>query len=154
MSAAAIRIPKLIGRERRRLKCPRRGLPSRAMWPRMIALLVVVATIAGAAALSSGHPLPSARKCRIFPRSNAWNQRVDKLPVARNSRTIINSIGAGTGLHPDFGSGRYGGGPIGIPFTTVPRHQRRVKVRFDYADESDRGRYPIPRDVPIEGGRK
>ncbi len=26
-------------------------------------------------------------------------------------------------------------------------------MRFDYADESDRGPYPIPRDVPIEGGR-
>ena len=26
-------------------------------------------------------------------------------------------------------------------------------MSFDYADESDRGRYPIPRRVPIEGGR-
>jgi hypothetical protein len=36
----------------------------------------------------------------------------------------------------------------------VPKGQRRVRVKFDYADESDRGRYPIPRNVPIEGGRK
>jgi hypothetical protein len=28
-----------------------------------------------------------------------------------------------------------------------------VPVRFDYADESDRGPYPLPRSVPIEGGR-
>jgi hypothetical protein len=27
-----------------------------------------------------------------------------------------------------------------------------VKVSFDYADESDRGKYPIPRNAPIEGG--
>jgi hypothetical protein len=28
-----------------------------------------------------------------------------------------------------------------------------VPVSFDYADESDRGRYPIPARAPIEGGR-
>jgi hypothetical protein len=27
-------------------------------------------------------------------------------------------------------------------------------VSFDYGDESDRGPYPIPRNVPIEGGRQ
>jgi hypothetical protein len=57
-------------------------------------------------------------------------------------------------MHADFGSGRYNGGPIGIPFTTVGAGQHRVRVRFDYADESDRGPYPIPRGVPIEGGRR
>ena len=31
--------------------------------------------------------------------------------------------------------------------------QRKVHVSFDYADESDRRRYPIPRDAPVEGGR-
>jgi hypothetical protein len=29
-----------------------------------------------------------------------------------------------------------------------------VRVRFEYRDESDRGRYPIRRDVPVEGGRR
>jgi hypothetical protein len=28
-----------------------------------------------------------------------------------------------------------------------------VPVGFEYADESDRGRYPIPRNAPVEGGR-
>src|SRR5919202_7147813 len=118
------------------------------MWARIIAAAAAVAVIAVGVAVSAGHPLPSAKHCRIFPRNNAWNQRVDKLPVARNSGAIIRSIGPGTGLHPDFGSGKYAGGPIGIPFRTVSRHQKRVKVRFDYADESDRVRYPIPRNVP------
>jgi hypothetical protein len=36
---------------------------------------------------------------------------------------------------------------------TVRAGQRRVPVSFDYADESDRGRYPIPPRAPIEGGR-
>jgi hypothetical protein len=120
---------------------------------RVLIGLAALGLILAVAVGSSGHPLPSAKKCRIFPRSNHWNKRVDRLPVARNSRAIVNSIGAGTGLHPDFGSGRYEGRPIGIPFKTVSRRQKRVRVRFEYASESDRGRYPIPRNVPIEGGR-
>ena len=56
-------------------------------------------------------------------------------------------------MHADFGSGLYEGGPIGIPYVTVARSQPRVPVSFDYADESNRGPYPIPRSVPIEGGR-
>src|SRR5206468_841937 len=51
-----------------------------------------------------------------------------------------------------FGSGRYNGGPIGIPYTTVPGDQKKVPVSFTYADESDPGPYPIPPDAPIEGG--
>lgn len=31
--------------------------------------------------------------------------------------------------------------------------QRRVPVRFEYASESDPGPYPLPANVPIEGGR-
>jgi hypothetical protein len=40
-----------------------------------------------------------------------------------------------------------------MPYTTVGRRQRKVSVKFEYTDESDPGPYPIPRDVPIEGGR-
>ena len=96
--------------------------------------------------------LPAAPRCRVFPASNAWNQRVDRLPRARDSSRIVRSIGAELPLHPDFGSGRWEGDPIGIPITVVPGTQRRVRVSFDYADESDPGPYPIPRNVRIEGG--
>jgi hypothetical protein len=44
------------------------------------------------------------------------------------------------------------GGPIGIPYDVVGRATPRSRVRFEYASESDRVRYPIPRDVRIEGG--
>ena len=91
--------------------------------------------------------------CPVFPADNPWNQRVDGLPVHPSSAAIVRSIGASEHMHADFGSGRYQGAPIGIPYVTVPGRQRRVPVSFDYADESDRGRYPIPRRVPIEGGR-
>jgi hypothetical protein len=119
----------------------------------LAAALLVAALVAGSVALSEGRPLPRAAKCPIFPRSSQWNQRVDKLPVHANSRAIVRSIGLEQHAHPDFGSGLYEGAPIGIPYITVARGQHRVPVAFDYADESNRGRYPIPPNVPIEGGR-
>ena len=64
------------------------------------------------------HP-PRLAGCALFPADNPWNQRVDTLPVAANSAAIIASIGADTGLHPDFGSGMWDGGPIGIPYDVV-----------------------------------
>ena len=96
--------------------------------------------------------LPAAPRCTVFPKSNPWNRRVDRLPVAANSAAIISSIGAERGLHPDFGSGLWEGAPIGIPITVVGRRTPKSRVSFEYADESDRGPYPIPRGVPIEGG--
>jgi hypothetical protein len=91
--------------------------------------------------------------CPVFPADNIWNTPVDNLPVHPSSAAFINSIGANTGLHPDFGSGTYNGGPIGIPFVTVPGSQPKVPINFtDYGDESDPGPYPIPPSAPIEGG--
>jgi hypothetical protein len=91
--------------------------------------------------------------CPVFPADNHWNLRVDSLPVHPNSDAIVRSIGAGDNMHADFGSGLSEGARIGIPYVSVPHSQRRVPVSFDYAGESDRGRYPIPRRAPIEGGR-
>jgi hypothetical protein len=97
--------------------------------------------------------LPNAPACPIFPANNAWNERVDTLPVAANSAQMIASIGLDTGLHPDFGSGLYDGQPIGIPFDVVSKTTPRSHVIFDYSDESDHVAYPIPKTVHIEGGR-
>ncbi len=90
--------------------------------------------------------------CPLFPADFTTNQRVDHLPVASNSDAIVRSIGLDDNVHADFGSGRWEGRPIGIPYTVVSRRTKRSRVRFDYADESDRVRYPIPRGVKIEGG--
>ena len=121
--------------------------------------LVPIAAVAAAltAALLTGvsaHALrlPGARRCPGFPANNAWNQRVDKLPVASDSTQLIASIGLDAPVHADFGSGTWDGGPIGIPFDVVSRTTPRSRVSFLYADESDRVRYPIPRNVHIEGG--
>jgi hypothetical protein len=96
--------------------------------------------------------MPAAPRCEIFPKSNPWNRRVDRLPVAANSAEIIGSMGIDRGLHADFGSGLWEGAPIGIPITVVGRRTPKSRVSFEYANESDRGPYPIPRGVPIEGG--
>jgi hypothetical protein len=96
--------------------------------------------------------LPAARRCPVFPASNPWNQRVDKLPVSADSARLISSIGLDAPVHADFGSGTWDGGPIGIPFDVVSRTTPRRSVSFAYAAESNRVRYPIPRHVHIEGG--
>src|SRR5207248_2414543 len=69
--------------------------------------LIPLAVLALSGASAHALRLPSAPRCPIFPADNAWNQRVDALPVAPNSAQLIASIGSGVGLHPDFGSGLY-----------------------------------------------
>jgi hypothetical protein len=91
--------------------------------------------------------------CRPFPSDNYWNTDIRSLPVDSRSSTWLSHMSTGRNLHPDFGPS-YGDGPnYGIPVTVVGRHHSRVRVRFDYADESDHVRYPFGRDTKIEGGR-
>jgi hypothetical protein len=96
---------------------------------------------------SSG-AIPRIAGCDVFPADNPWNRDVSGDPVDSRSAAYIASIGASRFLHPDFGSDP----SYGIPWTTVPGSQPRVPLSFDYADESDPGPYPFPRDAPIEAG--
>src|SRR3954447_8188867 len=133
---------------------PADPFPTLIVMRRWTAIAGAVAVVAGATvAEGAGSSPPRVGGCRAFPGNNPWNQRVDKLPVARNSDAIVSSIGRSEGMHADFGSGKYDGGPIGIPYTTVGAGRHKVHVSFDYADESDKGPYPIPPNAPIEGGR-
>jgi len=117
------------------------------MRPLTSALLAAVAaaiTLGPAAAT----PLPAAPGCTVLPATNVWNAPVDALPRAADSDRIIQAIGLGEALHPDFSNhGRYG-----IPINVVGRSTPRARVRFQYASESDRVRYPIPARPRIEGG--
>lgn len=97
-------------------------------------------------------PSTNPGSCTFFPANNIWNTPVDTLPLDPNSSAYIQTIGASLKLHPDFGSGLYNSAPIGIPYATVPGSQAKVQVTFEYASESDPGPYPIPANVPIEGG--
>jgi hypothetical protein len=121
-------------------------MPRRSLVAIGLAVAILVAPYAIA------RRLPKAPHCTVLPASNPFNQRVDELPVAANSATLIRSIGPADGAHPGFGSGVYAGGPIGIPYEVVGKDQKLVPVSFYYPHASDPGPYPIPANVPIEGG--
>jgi len=95
-----------------------------------------------------GAPVPGAPHCPIFPASNVWNRDISALPVAANSVRLLATIGLQRRLHPDFGSNL----AYGIPYNVVGRAQPKARVRFDYADQSDPGPYPIPPHPLIEAG--
>jgi hypothetical protein len=116
------------------------------------AAVALVALLGAGASGATRQAAPQIGGCPVFPLSSAWNQRVDRLPVAKSSAVLVRSIGLDAPVHPDFGSGLYDGQKIGIPYIVVSgRRTPKARVRFDYADESDRGPYPIPAGVPIEG---
>jgi hypothetical protein len=114
-------------------------------------VLLLCGAAAAVPAVVSADPVPGAPRCQIFPADDPWNQRVDRLPVSSDSARLIASIGLDKPVHPDFGT-VYDGAPNGIPFVVVGGHTKRVPVHFEYANESDRGPYPIPPSAPIEGG--
>ncbi len=114
-------------------------------------------SIAGAAAVAlaavgvlAGQPAPPAwaPHCTVFPSGNVWNQRVTGLPVRRDSRQLLASIGLGSRLHPDFSNH----GAYGIPINVVGSRTPRYRVAFQYRAESDPGPYPIPAKPKIEHG--
>ena len=89
----------------------------------------------------------------MFPADNVWNTNISKLPVDSHSAVWMASMdSASTYLHPDFGPDP-GGYPYGIPFTIVTSATKRVHIKFEYASESYRGRYPFGPKTPIEGGQ-
>lgn len=118
------------------------GSPHRAA----AAVVGAVALAAGGGAIAA--PPTLSPTCSVFPASNPWNRDVSALPVHPNSAALIDSIGADRGLHPDFSNN----GGYGIPFNMVSPKQMRSAVRFQYASESDRVRYPIPAKPKIERG--
>jgi len=121
--------------------------------------LLLLGVLAAVTAFARAQAVPTAAhvqtlpgtSCPVFPADNPWNQRVDNLPVAKNSSALIARIGVGDPVHPDFGT-VYNGAPNGIPYAIVTNATKRVPVSFQYASESDGHEYPLPRDVPIEGG--
>ncbi len=78
----------------------------------------------------------------IFPPDNPWNQIVSDWPLHPDSKAIVESIGAKKPLRYD----------PDMTFVIVPADQPRVPVKLGaYAGESDKGPYPVPANVPIEG---
>jgi hypothetical protein len=119
------------------------------------ARVLVVATVLALVASACHYaqlPLAGAPNCPMMPHKSYWHADVSQLPVHPKSEAWKQKIGLGEPLKADFGSGEWDGGPIGIPYTTVGATQPEVEVEFDEPDESDPGGYPIPSNVPIEGG--
>lgn len=116
----------------------------------LLAILVGFSTVQEIAAQMS----PTISSCSVFPPDNIWNTPIDTLPVDSNSAQYISTIGPRKAVHPDFGSGLWEGGPIGIPYNLVPGTQMPVPIVFEYEDESDAGPYPIPPNAFIEGGNQ
>jgi hypothetical protein len=115
---------------------------------KLLAAAALVVSLTASASTAS----PKLAGCPVFPATSVWNQPVAKLPVAADSAQLIASIGVGDGVHADFGNGLYDGSRIGIPYVVVHgKATPKSRVSFDYADESDKGPYPIPANVPIEG---
>lgn len=112
----------------------------------------VLAAVCGLALSTNAFAQQTIAGCPMLPSDNVWNTPVDTLPVRSDSATLVNTIGAGTGLHPDFGAGLWAGAPMGIPFVTVPGTQTKYPASFMYAGESDPGPYAVPLTAPIEGG--
>ena len=78
----------------------------------------------------------------VFPADNPWNLVVSDWPLHAKSKEIVASIGANKPLryNPDMG------------FVLVPPDQKKVDVKLvNYFEESDKGPYPVPAGVPIEG---
>jgi hypothetical protein len=113
------------------------------------------ATVAGTSVVLTT-TVPGAPNCPMFPADNVWNTNISRLPVNSHSAAWMASMGAAPGssldLHPDFGPDP-GGYPYGIPFTIVTNKQPLVQIKFEYASQSYRGKYPFGPDTPIEGGK-
>ena len=114
--------------------------------------IVFAAAAVGLLSMPACGPKVPGTECPMFPSNSFWHADVRGLDPLPNSAELVASVGVDSPVHPDFGSGLWEGGPIGIPWTTVPGNQARVPISFYYASQSDRGPYPIPPNAPIEGG--
>jgi hypothetical protein len=125
---------------------------NRALATRQLARSISLLFLAGLVAAGTAHAQQTIGSCPVLPANNIWNTPVDTLPVLPNSASMVATIGASRGFHADFGAGEWDGGPIGIPFITVPGTQTKYPATFLYASESEPGPYAIPLNAPIEGG--
>jgi hypothetical protein len=120
----------------------------------LAAVATLIATPVRSPGVAAADPIPMVADCSIFPPGNPWHQRVDHLPVARNSATLVRSIGLKAPLHAGFASGTWHGITIGIPVNVASDRTKHVHVSFDpaYAPRADRQSYPLPRRAQIEAG--
>ncbi len=126
----------------------------------VLSLAVLSSSLSAQVQRGDGLPQPLP----LFPPDNWWNLDISAAPVDPNSTNFINFIGAGVGMHPDFGGDAGGDDIYGMVYITVPTTQAMSPITFvEFGNQSDNtaagrpGGYPIPveaRTQPkwIEGG--
>lgn len=81
----------------------------------------------------------------IFPADNPWNLIVSDWPIHPNSKALVASVGIDKVLRVNED----------MCFAIVPPNQPKVDVKLvGYAGESDKGPFPVPDNLPIEGWPK
>lgn len=85
-----------------------------------------------------------AGSCKVFPTDNTWNQRIDTLPVHRDSAAWVRSIGETERLRATFSA------DDGIPYQLVSGSTSPATVQIEQTSESDPGPYRLPDDAPVE----
>jgi hypothetical protein len=115
-----------------------------------LVLLLVPSIVAAQPGGALPGPLP------LFPADNWWNTDISSAPVDPHSASYINFIGAGVGLHPDFGGDADPSPEIyGMVYAVVPGTQPLVPVTFvEFGDESDAGAPGRPPGYPIPDAAK
>ncbi len=118
----------------------------------LFAAIFLLGAVHAAAVGQSG--VPRVAGCPVFPSDNPWNQRVDGLPVVHGSAQMVANIGDNASVMPDFFAPLHRGDPpIGLPYGVVTNQTHWVRVRFRYPRNSNSVAYPLPSNVPIQGGR-
>jgi hypothetical protein len=91
---------------------------------------------------------------QVFPVDNPWNEDISQLPLLKNSKEMVATVGNDGSLAANLDMG----------FIIVPPHQKKVDVKIAknqgeaYGGESDKGPFPVPDNMPVEdwvpGGNK
>ncbi len=127
-------------------------------WAFLVTLLLASAVPLYPATVGGTPPVPLP----LFPPNNWWNTDVSAAPVDPNSASLIQFIGSGTPLHPDFGGDAGGGFIYGFPFIVVNGAQTRETVTFTETPEESDGvnhmtntsfpYYPVPDEAITMSG--
>jgi hypothetical protein len=87
-----------------------------------------------------------------FPSDSLWNTDISSASTDPASDNIINYIGTAVTVHPDFGSGKWAGQFMGIPYQIVSGSQAEATIQLQaFGDESEPGPMPVPPNALIEG---
>ena len=97
---------------------------------------------------------PTFAGCPVLPPDDPWNEDVSALPVDPASDALIAAMAPDEAIKLALGVTEQ---HYGQPVAVVPPGQPLVPIEYgvegeDYRSESDPGPFPIPLDVPIQGG--